>query len=342
MKNYLKIITIDEYSVTPKYRQLANCIIAGIKAGDVVKGDMLPSINDLSIALDLSRGSIERAYNDMKKAGIVATIPGKGCFVNHTEFNDPTRVLLLFNKLSTHKKIIYDAFVETLGSNASVDFYVYNNDAYLFKKILNERALETYHKLVILPYFIDDYEESYRLINSLPKNKLIIMDKLPTSINGEFAAVYEDFANDIYSALLRLNDHLKKYRQLKLIFPDGAYYSQGIIRGFENFCLDLAFDFEVLSTLEHHEISPETVYINVAEDDLIKLIRKIKHTPYVIGKDVGLISYNETDIKEVILDGITTISTDFVALGMRTAELVMNDEKGHYAVPFNVVVRNSL
>jgi DNA-binding transcriptional regulator YhcF (GntR family) len=49
VKNYLKILSIDEYSITPKYLQLSNAIIRAIESGDIVKDDMLPSINDLSL-----------------------------------------------------------------------------------------------------------------------------------------------------------------------------------------------------------------------------------------------------------------------------------------------------
>jgi DNA-binding transcriptional regulator YhcF (GntR family) len=342
MKNILKILTIDEYSITPKYRQLANGFIQAIKNGQIVKGDMLPSINDLSFALEISRKSIERAYNELKKIGIVGTVPGKGCFVLNADFKNPLKILLLFNKLSTHKKIIYDSFVASLGEMAAIDFYVYNNDPYLFKRILAEKVHDDYNKFVIVPYFTDNTDESYKLIDTLPKEKLVIMDKLIPGISGSFGAIYEDFENDLYGALIKLIQQLSKYKTLKIIYPRGTYYSEGIVHGFENFCMDYAFDFEVLPDLDHEFIKPGTAYINIAEDDLITLIRKIKQTDHVIGTDVGLISYNETDIKEIILNGITTISTDFKALGTKTAEIVLNNAKTHQAIPFNVIIRKSL
>lgn len=78
MKNYLKIIEFDEYSITPKYLQLFNSLLRGIEDGKIEKDDILPSINDLSIALETSRNTIERVYNELKKMGIVKSIPGKG------------------------------------------------------------------------------------------------------------------------------------------------------------------------------------------------------------------------------------------------------------------------
>jgi DNA-binding transcriptional regulator YhcF (GntR family) len=52
MKNYLKIVKIDEHSITPKYLQLINSILKGIEDGKIEKDDVLPSINDFSVAID--------------------------------------------------------------------------------------------------------------------------------------------------------------------------------------------------------------------------------------------------------------------------------------------------
>ncbi|RYY37026.1 MAG: GntR family transcriptional regulator [Sphingobacteriaceae bacterium] len=342
MRNYLKILFIDEYSITPKYIQLVNGIIAGINSGQIEKGDMLPSINDLSYALDISRNTIERVYNELKKLGIVGSVPGKGVFILNTDFKRPLKILLLFNKLSSHKKIIYDSFVKAVGDNAAVDFYIYNNDFYLFKRILTEKLNSDYNKFVIVPYFIDNDQEAQALINTIPKEKLVIMDKLVDGLTGQYSAVYEDFEQDIYGALSTLLDSLSKYNTIKIIFPKSTYYSKGIVKGFKDFCADYAFDYEVLTHLNDENIQPGVVYINLVEDDLVLLVKKIIDSSLVIGKDVGLISYNETSIKQVILNGITTISTNFEALGEKTAEVVLNNDNTHYNVPFTVTLRNSL
>lgn len=84
MKNYLKIVKIDEYSITPKYLQLINSILKGVADGRIEKDDILPSINDFSVALDTSRNTIERAYNELKKNGVVNSVAGKGYFIANT------------------------------------------------------------------------------------------------------------------------------------------------------------------------------------------------------------------------------------------------------------------
>lgn len=342
MKNYLKILSIDEYSITPKYLQLSNAIIRAIESGDIVKDDMLPSINDLSFALDTSRNTIERVYKELKDKGIVSSVPGKGFFISNTDFQKPLKIFLLFNKLSAHKKLIYDAFVDTIGELATIDFYIYNNDFYFFKKIMAESFNSDYAKYIIIPHFLDNETKAHEIINTIPKDKLILLDNLVPAINGKFAAIYENFASDVYEALKSLTHKLTKYHNIKLIFPGKTYHSKEILKGFLNFCRQYAFDYEVVESSAIETIQKDTVYISLTEDDLVELIKKIIASDLKVAKDVGVISYNETALKEIILDGITTISTDFKLMGSKTAEFALSNCHEHFAVPFNVTLRNSL
>jgi DNA-binding transcriptional regulator YhcF (GntR family) len=341
MNYILKIVRIDEYSITPKYQQLINSILQGIQSGQIKKNDLLPSINEFSYVLETARSTIERAYNELKKMGLVTSVAGKGFFIVHTSFHRPIKILLLFNKLSIHKKIIYDAFAATLGNEAAIDFYIYNNDFLVFKKLLQEKAPH-YSKCVIVPHFIENKEMGYKLIDTLPKEKLILMDKLAEGIKGDFGAVYEDFESDIFSALEQLRERLGKYHTLKIIFPQHTYYSKMILLGFLRFCEQYHFRQQIINCLHNEQIEPGCAYINLVEDDLVILIEKIIEGNFQVGRDIGVISYNETPIKKIILDGITTISTDFKMMGEKTAELVLKNSVEHIQIPFKVTLRNSL
>src|SRR6516225_11467166 len=99
-ENIYRVIRIDDMSVTPKYVQLVNSILKGIEEKRIWKDDILPSINDLSYELEISRDTGERAYKQLKNLGIVQSIPGKGYFVAETSFNTRIKIFLLFNKLS--------------------------------------------------------------------------------------------------------------------------------------------------------------------------------------------------------------------------------------------------
>ena len=81
MKNYLKIVKIDGDLMVPKYKQLADAILQGVKEDLIVEGENLPSLHDFSIALDVSKKTIEKAYNTLKKSGVVSSYKGKGYFI---------------------------------------------------------------------------------------------------------------------------------------------------------------------------------------------------------------------------------------------------------------------
>ena len=96
-----------------------------------------------------------------------------------------------------------------------------------------------------------------------------------------------------------------------------------------------------------HDIAKEPinsgeVYINVMEADLVILIERLISMKYKIGKHIGVISYNETPLKKIILNGITTISTDFHQMGVKAAELILSSSKEHVEIPFKLTLRASL
>jgi len=61
-----------------------------------------------------------------------------------------------------------------------------------------------------------------------------------------------------------------------------------------------------------------------------------------VGKDIGIISYNETPWKRFILEGITTISTDFKKMGEMAAHMVLNNENKKLEMPFTLTLRSSI
>jgi DNA-binding transcriptional regulator YhcF (GntR family) len=339
--NIYRLINIDEQSVTPKYQQLTNSILYAIERGSIEKDYPLPSINDLSYELEISRDTAEKAYRHLKQLGVVGSVPGKGYFISKTDFRQSIKVFLLFNKLSAHKKIIYDSFVEIVGEQAAIDFYIYNNDFTLFKKLLQTRK-EDYTHYVIIPHFIEGGENAASVINEITKGHLILLDKIIPGIKSEYGAVYENFETDIYNALKEALPQLQKYQTLKIIFPSYSYSPDEILIGFQSFCRDYAFSYKVVQNVADEEIANKEAYINLMEDDLVTLLEKVKKTKLKVGKDVGIISYNETPWKQFILDGITTISTDFKKMGAMTAEMILNHKRDHLPVPFKLTLRKSL
>jgi DNA-binding LacI/PurR family transcriptional regulator len=97
-----------------------------------------------------------------------------------------------------------------------------------------------------------------------------------------------------------------------------------------------------VNDIKTEPIKEGEVFIILMEVDLVVLIEKILTTKMKVGKDIGVISYNETPLKKIILDGITTISTDFQLMGEKTAQMILENSREHFEVPFRISLRPSL
>lgn len=342
MKAKEQLFEIDLESKTPKYIQIINSIADAIKRGKLKKGDKIFSINELSNEFLLSRDTVQKAYDILEKDGIISPVKGKGFYINRTDIVTPYRILLLFNKISNYKKQIYNSFVETMGSNAAVDLKIHHSNIKLFESLLAEN-LNDYDYYVIMPHFYENVAEAYALIESIPAEKLLILDKDLSYVNKNYAAVYQDFKKDIVEALESGLDALKKYNKLHLVHPKIVPYPAEIITGFRIFCMQNNFPYHITHEFKTgDEINSGEAYIVIEETDLVNLIKTCRTKKLKVGKDIGIISYNETPLKEILLDGISVISTDHAKMGETAAKLILENRKEKIKNPFTLILRKSL
>jgi DNA-binding LacI/PurR family transcriptional regulator len=112
--------------------------------------------------------------------------------------------------------------------------------------------------------------------------------------------------------------------------------------GFKKFCKDFKFSYTVITDFKDREIKKGEVYIIPDDRDLVKVIEKSKLQNLKLGVDFGIISYNETPLKKVVENGITTISTDFVSMGKILAQMILNGKKEQIENKSTLIIRNSL
>ena len=72
---------LDPALPTPLYAQLAERLRAGIAAGDLAPGELLPSVRQLAVRLRLNPGTVVQAYRDLETAGLVELRQGSGTYV---------------------------------------------------------------------------------------------------------------------------------------------------------------------------------------------------------------------------------------------------------------------
>lgn len=335
------VFEIDEHSKVPKYQQIVDTFVTEIEDGIVKIGERLPSINETSENYYISRDTVEKAYKILRKRGVITSVRGKGFYVTSTKKNEDYRILLVINKLSDHKKTIYNSLCRALGPGFSIDLQVHHCDGRILEKIIMEN-LGRYDHYVIMPHLIYESDSVKQAINKIPKEKLVLLNKDLAGITGQYSCIFEDFELDIHQALYIGIDRIRRYNKLVLIFPVENYYCAGIKSGFINFCKEEKFDFEIIERAEYRNITAGELYIVIEESDLVELIKKANTKNLKIGKNLGIITYNDTPFKEILAGGISVLSTDFVSMGETLADSLKNKTRTKIKNPFKLILRNSI
>jgi len=340
------VITIDIFSQIPVYKQIVEQITNMIQTGEFAAGELLPSMNELSDQLEISKETIKKVYSILRKRELIEATQGKGFFVRDCSTKHKLSILLLFDKLSTYKQVLYDSFARQMNNHADTTIRLHNQDIEVFENFIDEN-LDMYDYYVITPHFPLDVNIQKRLakaINRIPNRKLILLDRNLENSPGNYGAVYQDFHRDVYEGLMQGLKKIKKYAKLNVATSPSSMYASFIKEGVERFGKDNNIEIEYHSTISPEIIHNKEIYLVIngqLDEGLIQLIRYAKELKYKIGKDIGIISYNESPINEIILDGLTTISTDFEQMGELAAKMILEKNLRKIKCDFKLIRRNT-
>ncbi|WOD44359.1 GntR family transcriptional regulator [Hwangdonia lutea] len=330
------MISIQNKIGIPKYKQIVNSIEEAIASGVLKKGDQLPSINKVKDAHSLSRDTVLMAFNELKNRGIIQSVVGKGYYVASEDINVNQKVFLLFDELNSFKEDLYNSFLEGLGENIQVDIFFHHFNTTIFSKLIHDN-IGAYNFYVIMPA---NFNNSNAVIQNLPQEKVYILDQIHDDLKP-YSAIYQNFEKDIFNGLKKALHLIEKYKKIILLFPEDKQ-PQGMLRGFKLFCEAYKIDYSVIDSLKSNTPKPGELYIIPDDKNLLRIIKSFKNNNLILAKDVGVISYNDTLLKEIVADGITTISTDFNAMGKQLASMILNKKVGKIVNPNNLILRNSL
>ncbi|GAB2577081.1 GntR family transcriptional regulator [Spirosoma areae] len=325
---------------TPKYKQIVQSVITDIERGVLKNNEQLPSISELSVEYYLARDTVEKAYRELRELGHITSVQGKGYYVQVSS-TPKLKILLIFNKLSSYKKIIYYAFLKALGDKATVDLQVHHYSAQNFQDII-EKNLGKYNYYVVMPHFTQDLDKAdyMSVLASIPSGELVLLDKDVEELPGTPLSVHQNFDKDISEALENAQDLLAKYSRMVLILPSDGNYPVEIARGFRSFCVNFRKEFTIKENAVDETLTTGTAYVVIEETDLSELVKKVRQSSYQLGSDIGIISFNETTLKELL--NITVITTDFEAMGYTAASLLLDHKRIKVKNPFYMIRRGSL
>ncbi len=73
---------LDLLSRTPVYEQIIKQLESLVLSDILVPHSQLPSVRRLSVQLSINPNTIQKAYSELDRKGIIYSVPGRGCFVS--------------------------------------------------------------------------------------------------------------------------------------------------------------------------------------------------------------------------------------------------------------------
>jgi len=314
--------TIDDNANTLKFQQLVDAIVNAISRNQLKAGEMLPSVNQIMKESNLSRDTVFKAY-----------AANRGYFVTRKI----TKVFLFLDTFKAYKEVLYGSFLKHLPKNISVDLHFHHYNINLFEKIVLE-SLGKYSKYIIMNF---DHPKIPGIIQKIPAEQLLVIDwKIHAKTNH--SAVFQNFGQPVYDCLAANLEKIVRYREFIFYYPAFTYHPKDSIHYFEKFCTDFGIKHSVIFDEEAFKIKKRALYFLVSDRTLAGFLDQCAEKGYEPGREVGVISYNETPMKKYVKNGITVISTDFELMGQKAAEFVATRDFMRFEVPTTLKLRSSL
>mgnify|MGYP003856431805 CR=1 FL=1 len=133
-----------------------------------------------------------------------------------------------------------------------------------------------------------------------------------------------------------------KYHSFNLVLTEEDYFDADLINGCSKFCESISMNFQVLDGLDEEEMRLGEIYFTLADVDLAKAIHYADKKGFEVGKDIGLIGYNDSCFKELLAGGISVISSQPNQMGRMAAEMIQENSKENVELDLQFIQRNSL
>ena len=328
---------LKEVNSLTKHEQLVHGVIEALDSGEISVGDKLPSINKMVSDVGYARKTIVKAYEELKERGLVESKKLKGYFIISDETKVTLRIALLLFSFQRFQEDFYNTFRKELGNRYQIDVFFHHNNVSIFETIFNN-IRGKYGMYVVAP--IPD-KAIRPLLETIEPQKLLIVDRyLP--MPEEYSYISQEFEGTTFDKLVELLPEIKKFKKIVLFYAENRDYPRGILIAFHRFIADYGLNGVVVEDYIEGSVEKETTYFFINDASLWELLKDCHTKGLSVGEDVGVLSHNDHIIKEIVFDGITTISTDFKDMATLAAQHVKNNVTSQVIVNSKLFKRNSL
>ncbi len=328
-----------KYCNCPLYKQLGSHIINCIKRREFAYEEKLPAVNDAYAQLSVARDTIVKAYKYLQEEGWIRSVPSKGFFVARNIENEKKRVFLLFDVMNSYKETLYRSLIASLGEEYYCDTAFYYYDKYIFERLINN-AVGRYDTYIIIAHFNTNIAP---ILKHIPHEQLLLLDALPQNYEKACSAVYQDFHNNIYEELKTLHNKLSNYECMHIVYNDHfQFIPNEILTGIYQFIGETNYPIHIERNFDMEKLQKGHCYMAISERDLVYALKIINQRGWSFKKDIGLLSFDDTPLKEILQGGITTLTTDFEQMGETAGKLIRTGTIRRISNPWKILDRGSI
>ncbi|MFA5420324.1 MAG: GntR family transcriptional regulator [Bacteroidales bacterium] len=325
---------VNFLSNSTKVKQMAEAIRLAISQGEFKEGEMLPSINQISSKYNVARDTAFKAFQELKASGVIQSAPTKGYYVASSVNN----ILVLLDIFSPYKNDMYNALTRNIGPNNRLDLYFHHYNEEHFNTVIRN-SIGKYNKYLVMNLRNDVFSD---ILNLIDKSRILLLDFGKFEKDG-FAYVCQGFDRTLYDCLNSGKELFKKYTKLNFVFPLSSEHPRGGIQYYYQFCAENKLKSELMEhSVRESDFVKGEAYLIVSHTDLIEAVKICRNKGLKIGTDVGIVTFNDAPMLEVIENGISAISTDFKQMGVQAARFINNNERVQMYIPTRLIVRGSL
>lgn len=326
-----------EHQQKSKRNWIVDGILDAIHDNAITKGDSLPSVNKFIQRLGVARMTVVKALNILKERGIIVSEDKVGYYVKDINIKRELKVFLFLTGFYSYHETLYNHIIENVNDpDITIDLYFHHCNPKIFKSVMQEN-MGSYGLYVITGFDVPIVKS---ILTRIPPRKLLQIIRPPV-LDG-VSSISQDFYIGLKNALEKLEGHLAKYERFVLVFPLKKGHPDEIVNAFTEFCTENQITYQIEKKVSRDLIVKGTAFWVIEDSDLISLIKLGEEFGYNIGSEMGILSYNETPMKEIIRNGITVVSADFAKMGQSISRFIANPKQTIEIYTPDVIIRNSL
>jgi len=320
-----------------KHQHLVQGIIQSIDEEEIKIGDKLPSINAMVREIGYARKTIVRAYEELKNRGLIESKKVQGFYLVSSETNVTLRIALVLFSFKIFQEDFYNTLRNELGKKYQIDIFFHHNNVSIFEDIVSN-ITGKYGKYIIAPI-------QNSVITSMLRNfsaqKLLLVDRY-LDLGPEYSFVAQEFEKATYDGLIDLLPDIRKYEGIIFIDDQFSHSPMGIQKAFKRFLSDNSFNGYIEKEFISGNVKKNYLYFIKNDTALWYFLKEVAEKEYELGKDLGVLSFDDNVVKQILFGGITTLSTDFNNMAKIAADHVKCGSKIQRILPLDLFRRNSL